>query len=328
MIPCFGQSLDGSDLALMLDELLNSMGSAVTQEVGSLAWCEAYALAKCTSQALDFIRLVSNQLTPNNLNIYAGRMAAIYNLPVQGNGEIPSNLNFIKNTIALYQAQFGTPPNYANFFNFLAGALGFQLQNVVTSSSYVLGSGIFIDIEDAHEIQNLATGAVDGYIAGQEGYDWFSPLNAVLVRVWQPRDNNGNLLMPNQQFQNLVDSYKKFGEQWVPANIELRNMQLLYPGDDGSSNTISITDGYSTITGTNTKFTTDLSGVNLNGWLMPIEVVADNNQLYTYHVNSVISDTECTIVETAFNTVTNRAYRILGIEMDVPYGMDVMLFNI
>ena len=117
-------------------------------------------------------------------------------------------------------------------------------------------------------------------------------------------------------------------------------MQLLYPGhnDQNSSiptygsgyangyNVISISAGGSTITGTNTTFTTDLADVNAKGYMMPIEVVDDNNVLQTYLVTHVADDVSLTITPAARNNITNRTYRLLGIEMDSMYACDNMLF--
>lgn len=209
-----------SELALLLADNLASMGSAVTQIQGSAAWVEAYAIAMAQMSALNFIRLISNQFSPNSISVYARRWAAIYNIPVVGQNLVPDNLQQIQTTIALDQALFGTSNNYTNVFQYIQGVLG----------------QIFIDLEFNYQLQpnsnsgypELATPA--NGIPIPEGHFWFSPLSILYVRVWQPRDKNDNYLMPTPIYTNTVHNYKTFVDNWIPAYSTAINMELLYKG--------------------------------------------------------------------------------------------------
>jgi hypothetical protein len=292
------------------------MGSAITSEQGSIAWIEAYVLSIGLNAGLNLIQLLSNQLTPSDISVFAQRWAAIYNIGSLGNGVIPTNLADIKEYISLKQALFGTPPSLAATMQYIGAVLG------------VPPDGCFINIEWAPEVQYLATRAP---LTGSQ--IWFSPLSVMYVRVWQPRDNKDNLIMPNNIFFNVVDSYKSFVQEWQPAYIAVRNMQLLYPGNDGygsyatGENVVTGTAGSLYLVGVGTTFTTDLVDVNSLGYPMPLEIVDDNNKLQTYIVSHVTDDTHLILTTPLLNSVTSRTYKLLGIEMDAPYALDNMLFN-
>lgn len=307
-----GKAEHNSDDELLLQDQLNTMGSAITAVPGSLAWCEAYAISRAMNGALNYIELMGNQLTPNSLSIFADRFAAIYGIATQGNGEVPTNLNKIQTYVGLKQAIIGTLPNLA----------------AVTQYISILLGQVFIDLEYIdHNVQSLAT---MGPVA--DGYLWFSPLSTVLVRVWQPRDNRDNFLMSRADFINISNSYKSFAQSWLPADIAIRNLELLYPGNDGYGsyasglNVVSSSASSHTITGVATTFINDCPNVPL-GYQMPIEIVDDLNQRQTYHIITVNSNTQITTLEPIVNNITSRTYRLLGIQMDVPYALDNMCFN-
>lgn len=309
-----GQNEENSELDLLLKDNLLSMGSAVTSAQGSLAWIEAYAIANCQMAALNFIRLLSNQLTPTQMSVFARRFAAIYNLNATGTNVIPDNLPQLQETIALKEALFGTPNTFSNVYQYISAVLG----------------QIFIDLEFNYQIQNTAS----GFIPPQTPpLPWFSPLSIMYVREWQPRDNQDNILMPTPLFLTTKNSYKAFVQEWLPAYGAVQNMQLLYTGNDtvapqyGTSNTITAVAGANVITGNGgCAFETDLAAV-ANGLLLPIEVVDDLNQVHTYHVTQVIDNNHVVIKENVINAITARSYRLLGIQMDVNYALDNMLFG-
>jgi hypothetical protein len=321
-----GQDEQNSELDLLLNDSLYGMGDAVTKEQGSLAWCESMAIANCQMASLNFIRLISNQFTPQTISIYARRFAAIYNLPTTGTNEIPDNLEDLKTQIGLLNSEFGTNNSLTNIEQYLQAVLG----------------QIFIDIEFNTQLQaQIGSYNPYPYLASPNNINspyWFSPLFILFVRVWQPRDNQDNLLMTTPQFLNVVDSYKKFINDWSPSFSAVENMQLLYCGNNsvpgttyGTTNTVSAVTGTQVINaGTGCNFVQDMFAVGTYGFHMPIEIVDDNNELQTYHVNTVIAGTnEILLVdEIIVNNITNRSYRILGVQCDVPGVLDNALFAI
>jgi hypothetical protein len=308
-----GSAEHNSNLELFLTDQLLGMGSAISAEQGSLAWIEAFAIAKAFNAAFNFVKLMGNQLSPNSISIFGDRFGAIYSIATQGNGLVPDNLPQIQTYVGLKEAVFGTIPNFAAVDRYI---------------SVILGE-VFIDLEYIDpQLQSLATMA-----PVPDGYFWFSPLSTLLVRVWQPRDNQDNSLMLTAAFSNTVSLWKNFVQPWLPADIASRNYQLLYPGNDGYGtyasgwNVINATAGTNTITGVLTTFNDDLSDVSL-GFFMPIEVVDDAGELNTYHVVNVNSDTSITVYEVIINNITNRRYRLLGIQMDSPFVLDNACFNV
>jgi hypothetical protein len=327
-----GTSEKLSELHLLLKDNLDSMGSAITKSHGTLAWCESMAIAKCQMASLNYLRLLSNQLTPSQMSVFARRYADIFALPAHGTNPIPSNLSSLQEQISLEYALFGTPNSLSNVQTYIEGVLG----------------SIYIDLEFAPEIQNLASG--NSQPLGGDNF-WFSPLSNIYVREWQPRDNKDNLLMPTNTFLTTCDAYKQFVKEWLPAYAGLMNMQLIYPGNDGygidsygvntlpsaidptvqygSQNTISAVAGGNTIFGNGgCTFTKDFPTTFLYGWPAPIEVVDDNNLIQTYIVTNIVNDNQIDIQGTIINNITARSYRLLGIEMDTNYVLDNSLFNI
>lgn len=328
-VPAFGTSILTSDIQFLLQDMLNGMGDFLTQEVGSLNWCECLTDARALAAAKQYVTLLANQLSPNSASIYLNRWATIYNTLGL------SNPTAIQTYIELKQAQFGTPPNLANLNAFMEKQLG----------------SIFIDLEWTPELQGLATTNPTVQI-GEDGYAYAAPLSNVMVYVWQPRDNKDNLLMPNNIFNTTVESYRQIMEQWNPNYIRFITMNLTNRGfEDGYANgynglnynnyldgynVVSGTAGSQTITGIGTAFLLYPDGepgdfiraVN-EGYFPPIQIVDDSGDLQTYYVEAVASNTNLTITVPLVNNITNRTYRTLGMTLDTPGMLDFAdLFDI
>ena len=329
LIPSFGTSFQVSDVSFLLQDQLNGMGDFLTQEIGSLNWCEALTNARALATAKGYITLLANQLSPNSASVYLNRWAIIYNTLGL------SNPAAIEDYIELKQAQFGTPPFLNNLNSYMQEQLG----------------PIFIDLEWTPELQKLATTDPVTQIT-EDGYAYSSPLSNVMVYVWQPRDNQDNLLMPTSIFNATVDSYRGIMEAWNPAYITFITMNLTNRGfQDGYGNdyndhiynnyldgynVISGTAGSMTITGTDTAFLVypdgsegDFIGAVTEGYYPPIQVVDDSGVLQTYYVSAVSSNTSLTITTPLINNITNRTYRTLGFLLDTDGILDYGgLFNI
>jgi hypothetical protein len=297
MIPPFGSAIANGELDLILNDLIADMGSAIPSEIGSLSWCESFVVAKSIAASLQYYRLMASQLSPANMSIFADRYAKMYGLSGQSNA---------KNTIEELLYQTGTFPNLNNVKSLLSNMLG----------------NIFIDLEWAPEIQNLATRAP---VTGSGLY--FSPLSTLYVRVWQPRDNQDNLLVPTNIFNQTVSNFVKSVDRWLPATTPVVIMQFISVGAYQTYNTVSVSSGSNIVSGTNTTFTYDFADVNALGYQMPIEVVDDNNNLQTFLISHVVNDTQLILTEPVLANVNNRTYRCLGIPMDTDGVLDWALFN-
>ena len=174
----------------------------------------------------------------------------------------------------------------------------------------------------------------------QEGHAYASPLSTVMVYVWQPRDNQDNLLMPDNVFNGIVDSYHTVISGWNPAYASFETMNLIYAGnnqDYSYADGYNVIDGYAgstAITGVNTVFKLYGNGhpgdfiqaVN-EGFYPPLQVVDDLGQLHTYYVASVTDNTHLTLTTPVINNITLRSFRCLGILTDFPGATDGMLFG-
>lgn len=328
-IPAFGTSLQNSDIALMLQDQLAGMGDFLTTDVGSLNWIEAYTNARCLAAALNFIRLMANQLQPSSSSVFLNRWAAIYNTL----GAF--SVDDIEDNIEIKQGEFGTPPTLSNIDTLLNNLLG----------------NIFIDVETVPELQFLATtDPINQVIIGGNPYK--TPLYNTLVYVWQPRDNKDNILLPDNIFSTTVESWRQIMEAWNPSYITFITMNLTNRGfEDGYGNNynglnfnnyldgynvITATAGSTTITGTGTAFSLypngqpgDFSGAVNEGFIPPLQVVDDSGVLQTYFVSAVGSNTSLTITTPVINNITARTYRTLGFILDTSSVLDYGgLFNI
>lgn len=328
-IPAFGTSLQTSDIALMLQDQLAGMGDFLTTDVGSLNWIEAYTNARCLASALNYIRLMANQLAPATSSVFLNRWAAIYNTLGA------NSVDDIEDNIEVKQAEFGTPPNLTNIDTYLTGILG----------------NVFIDIETVPELQFLATtDPVNQVIINHNPYK--TPLYNTLVYVWQPRDNQDNLLMPDSIFNPLEESWRTVMESWNPSYITFITMNLQNRGfEDGYAdgynglnynnyldgyNVINATAGSTTITGVGTAFYLypnnqpgDFAPAVNEGFFPPLQVMDDAGVLQTYFVSAVASNTSLTITTPVVNNITMRTYRTLGFILDTGSVLDYGgLFNI
>lgn len=327
-VPAFGTSLINSDLAFLLQDQLNAMGDYLTQDVGSLNWIEAYVNARALAADKQYIQLLANQLSPAGATIFLQRWAVMYNTLGLNNEQD------IKNYIELKQSQFGTAPTFNNIKQFMQSKLG----------------SIFLDLEWTPELQPLATTDPIQQIS-EDGYAYASPLSTVMVYVWQPRDNQDNLLMSNAEFNAKVESYRSIMQEWNPSTIEFITMNLTnrgncdgYGGGYNGLNYNNYLDGYNVvsgvlgtnvITGVNTTFKTysdggfgDFQGAVSEGYNPPIQIVDDAGVLRTYFVASVQSNTQLTTTTPILGGITNRTYRTLGFILDtVPMLDNAGLFN-
>lgn len=316
LIPSLGSSAQSSDLHFILDDLLNGMGDYLTNEIGSLNWIECLVNARALAQDKQFITLMANQLSPASSSVYLESVwALIYNTLGLSDEEA------IKNYIEFKQQLFNQPPTFSNLLQF------FQ---------FVLDS-IFIDLQVAPELQKFATVDPTVQIA-QDGYAYSSPLSRQLVYCWQPRDNQDNLLMSNEVFNQTVDNWHAIIESWNPAYLEFQSMILSNRGNQNGYgggyhglaynnyldgyNVVSCTAGSSTITGTNTTFDIDFGRGVSAGWTPPIQIVDDSGTLRTYYVLTVTDPTHLQLTQANHGDISSRTYRCLGIVFDTPGMLD------
>lgn len=329
LVPAFGTSMQSSDVNFMLQDQLAGMGDFLNSDVGSLNWCEAYTNARALAIALQFIKLMANQLSPGSSSIFLNRWAQIYN--TLGLADVHAIEMYIQDK----QSEFGTPPILTNLDTFMTQTLG----------------NIFIDLEVAPELQFLATTNPAVQVT-QQGNPYKTPLYNTFVYVWQPRDGYDNLLTPNNIFNATVDSWRQIMEAWNPSYITFITMNLTNRGfEDGYANNynglnfnnyldgynvISGTAGSTTITGIGTAFFLypnnqpgDFQGALSEGFNPPLQVVDDAGVLQTYFVLSVQNNTQLTLTTPLVNNITNRTYRTLGIITDTNGILDYGgLFNL
>jgi hypothetical protein len=312
----FGRNSQWTPKNILLRDNLSGMGDYITDEVGSLNWIICNTNAQMDASAFNLVQLLSEQVNASTSSVYLPEWAQVYNL--QG----LSSTQAILEQIQLIQSITGTPPTLANVRSFLQAFLG----------------QIFIDVQWAPENQQNATidPITDLFI---DNLPYEQPLANLLVYVWQPRDNQDNLLMPTPVFNSLLETYRPILQNWLPAFTQIETMNLVNLGNQQGYNFPSyiITfAGQTAVVGNNTTFTQDFfpqSGstsvpfsINRNP---PIQVVDANNVLQTYYVASVVNDGALHLTAPAVsNTNGFTTYRTLGFVTDTPGMVDGgSLFN-
>lgn len=325
-IPAFGTTNNWSSRAVFQKDSVSGMGDYLTTEIGSLAWIEATVVATLFDTAFGLLKLMANQIQPAASSAYLSRWADIYN--IQG----LSSTSLIRTKLQEIQFLTGTPPTLSNVRDFLKELLG----------------SCFLGVQWAPENQYLASNELDQLFIRQQ---FQMPLSEFLIYVWQPRDNQDNILMPNNVFNEIVESYRTLLENWSPHFAEIVTMNLInrgnqdgYGGGYNGMNYNNYLDGYNVITGTTgsnivhgrfTTFTKDFFPA-INAFLFPksadvsppLQIVDDNNNIQTYYVKSVQSDTQLTLTTPMVSNVFRRTYRTLGIPFDTIGALDYgSLFN-
>jgi hypothetical protein len=300
VFPEAGSGSQGSELDLLTQDMVSGMGDFIASNVGSLAWCEAYAIARMLDAGLSFVRLLGAQAEPALASIYLNPMYRniFINAPA---GDDYQLLQFIQQLTL----QTGTPPTYTHVLIFLQNQLG----------------QVFLTLEWI-PLQKVPYATFGPPATGF----WNSPVSNIMVHCWQPRDKNDNILLPYSVWIPTLNSWQNLVQNWVPANCFIYNVVPSNAGGDGTS-TNTFQDGYnnpvnvvsgskivnSTLASPHSTFETDFISVFTDVLVGQIfEIVDDNNVVQTYYVESVQSNTQLTLLTPAISNCTARTYRTFG----------------
>jgi hypothetical protein len=310
--PGLGSAQQGSELNYFLNTQLAGMGDYITQDQGTMAWCEALVIARMLNAAINFTRLIAAQLDPADASIFLQRWQNIFVAQIQ------DPIQYIQQI----ELETNTPPNETNIQSYI--------QSVNPD---------FLTLEWI-PLQN-STFASFGPPA--DGYIFSSVVSTVLVHQWQPRDYNDNYIQSYSLFQEYTNNWQLIVKNWVPANVDIFGCTFTNTGGDGYAalDGYSFQDGYNNpVTGTigsailtsvlpsaHSTFEIDFKSV-YNGKLtgQPFDIVDDNNNIHTLYVASVQSSTQLTLTQPLITSITGRTYRTLGISLGIS-GLGQSVFN-
>jgi hypothetical protein len=309
LFPGFGSAQQGSELQYLLDTQMSGMGDYITQEQGSMAWCEALVLARALNAALNFTRLMAQQLDPAEASVFLQRWQNIYV------AQVADPVAYIQQI----ELETNTPPNLTNIINYI--------QDV--NPDYLTAEWI--------PLQNPT---YTSFGPPADGYTFSSVVSTILIHQWRPRDKNDNYLQGYPLFQDFINGWQLVARNWAPANVSLFGCVFTNAGGDGNGNA-DFQDGYnnpitgtvgqaivnSTLSSSDSTFEVDFRLVYedvLTG--QPIEIVDDNNNVHTLYVASVQSATQLTLTAPLTTAITARTYRTLGIALGIS-GLGISVFN-
>lgn len=282
-------------------------GSAIDIDEGSFIWYENLGLAKALADEYETARRFANQFNPNTLGPFLERWETIMNIVPNPNDSIETRRNRIANRFLLW-----TQPS--------------TIDNVITQIKDALGD-IFIDLEyyDPNLDLGSCPGGLDlssvGGVILPDG-NWQSQNCTIRIRIWQPRDNQNNLLMDNATFINTKQLANNFLTNYLPAYTNFQLLQFITQG----SGTVTGIIGSNILYGTNTSFTITFQINDL------IEIVDDSNNIHTYQISSIPGDTRIIIYSSLLGNSTNNYYRVPprsggGFILDTPNNLDRMRFR-
>ncbi len=290
-----GGSQQNTEHELLLNDLNYDSGTGITATVGSIAWCENYAIAKALASSWMAVRTFKNQFFPTTMGVSIPEWEQTLGIIPPTGATISSRQLAIAQKFNLLTE----PPTKQQITDILNGLL----------------SGIFIDVEFLPITLNL--GSLPGGVTIPGGVtlpsgNWLAPLYNVAIRIWQPRDKFNNLLMPNPQFNSLYRMFYSTLVNYLPAYSLFHPLQYQYQ----IAGTISASATSNTITGAGTTFTTQLAVGKT------IEVVDDLGVLQTYTIATIINNTSLTIVGTTVNSLTGCFARKIGFFLDFAKNLD------
>jgi hypothetical protein len=308
VFPEAGTGSQGSELDMILADNLSGMGDFIASDIGSLAWCEAYANARLFDATLSFVRLLAAQSEPAQASIFLDYWRTVFlNAPAGSDTQL---LQYIQELTL----QIGTPPTYSNVFSFLQSKLG----------------NIFLTLE----WRPLYGPSYVTFVPPTGTELWQSPISDIMVHCYQPRDNLDNILLPYSVWLPILNSWQNIVENWIPANAYIYDIVPANAGGNGGSggnanlyggynSLITLTAGSNVVTGvTNCSFDIDFTSVysgDMVGQLL--EIVDDANVVRTYYVGEVSSMSMMNLTAPAVSNATSRTFRTLGIQASItPIG--------
>ena len=286
----------------ILDSLNQARGTAYSvydpTNTNTAVYIENYAIAKAIQDLWESNQRLANQFDPLRMSAFIDRWEKIL-------GIVYNPASSIQQRKAVIGAKM----------SILANAP--IAQAVADLCSVYLGN-MFVEIVNSYASDNC--GGVPGGATVPGGVSlpddlWFSPISTVAIRTWQVRDKYNNYLYDERDYITKINELSNVLDGFLPAYILINTFRYLYQGVGTISNGTTYQ-----LLGNGTNFTVDLDVGE------QIEVVDDNNELQTYTVQTINSNTDITTIEPV-TSMTDCYYRIFGFYLDYPHNLDNLTFG-
>ena len=300
----FGNS-NRPDLNSITNSLLNQMGNAYTNTVGTLVWIQCRALAIMVNTVWITNTKLVNQFNPNKMSDMLARWEAIFQIIPLPNDTLGSR----RTRVAEYFFRINKVPNLSNID---------QVLTYLLPETFV---GLIIE-NQSESISAFPNGF--NIIGGQDSSNgpWGSTLSYLAVETQKP------LSMSITDFNNNVSQIYALLKQALPAYVEF---DWIWDGfcDDGYASSdgyiakISIVDGTTTLTGVGTAWDTPINTLDNTFNIVPgsiLEAFDDMGEWQRMTVLTVNSDTSITLAEVATFNMTSATYVIQGFFLDCDSG--------
>ena len=294
----FGNS-NRPDLNQITNSLLNQMGDAFTNEVGSLVWIQCRAMAELVNTIWITNQKMTNQFNPNKMSDMLARWEAIFQIIPQPTDTLVTR----RNRVAEYFFRINQSPDLSN----IEAILSFLLPQT------------FVDLV-INPVEDSQSGFIGGgpIVGGQfcSFTPWHSTLSEITVEVQKPATMSLNA------FDGNVDQIYSILKQSLPAYTDFDWMYNSFTDNGtvpGQQGLITITSGSNILTGTNTSWKTPVNvldntynveaGSVLEGW-------DDNGVWRRMTVILVYSDTSVQLEAPVTFDITAKPYYIQGFFLD------------
>jgi hypothetical protein len=287
-----GESVN-STLELILNALNQAQGSAYTSDPGTAVYAQNFAFAKAIWDVFESNQRFINQSDPVRMSAFLSRWENILSLT-------PSATD----TDLARRTAIGA--------KFKIMALPPTSQNVADLLSQLMGQ-VFVQLIHTGSASNTGTYpgglTVPGGVSLPDG-NFNSNIAYLAVRLWQPRDQNNNLLMSDQQFKTFASTFKAYLDDYLPAHMTYAWGRITFE----NTGTLTMTAGSTAMVGNTTTWITAGSYVMPAGSV--VEVVDDLGALQTFTVATTTTNTAASATLAAPNAITARKYRLKGFYLD------------
>lgn len=293
---------NSNNVFLAVHNSLNTQrGTGYDVSEGGIVWCENLALAKVIAYLWQANKTMTLNFDPQSMFSFINRWEKILNIQPLSNQTIVER----QRRIAVQFLLFSKPPTPQNVVDFL--------KLIIPRS--------FINVEYNNPLNNQGFFpgglSVPGGVTLADG-PFMSYLNQIIIRIWQPRDHNNNLLMTNGEFQNQQKVFYTFLNNYLPTYVGYKALRFFTQGPG----TITMTTGSSSVVGISTTFLTTFDPGDR------FETVDDLGNVRTYTVSSVSDNTHLQVSNILTFNNTNGYYRINnGFFLDIPQNLDNLEMN-
>lgn len=292
---------NNKELEALTESFRNNLGTAYSKSDDSYIGVLSYTICRMLQNYINTCRSIRLQQTPLSMDDEV--VDNVFNMLgfASDNKDTKSKREML-HRIFSRKTKYQTNGNVSEYISNMLDDIFLNLSPI--SKSDTDGN------PDGYTVGSIPGGLVTDVVNIKDG-NWTSPLSFLPVRLWNPRNTFGEEQYSTQEFLTKANSFKPELDRYLPVGVSTN--WYTHVGDNHDGN-ISYAPGDNFISGSSTTFLSGISPISNNEEL---EVLSDNNILYTFIVENVLSDTIIQISNPTNLTLTNQSYRRRGVFLGV-----------